>query len=331
MAGGNMSSDKQTAKFENPKSPYGSIMIYSLATLLFASICVVMQSATASSLLDDQGIPLRAKRSPDSSNLASCESKAQALRLKGDLQKLKGSCYDDIFGSATANSVSHDESLGITAVGQKQALYVKFPDGDVHVIAGTSTHLKKVRALAINGKTRELVVLDGGAGRVYTFDTSSSGSLSPTRILAAPGLTGASDIALDTEHNEIYVADWKNSKIVVYSLLAHAYSPRPENSQAVIREITSPDLSKPTSLSVDPVTRKVYVLSAKENLLQVFDGTASGETHALQSVRGSGTRLNSPLTVEFSTHQIRIQVMNGDGEVLSYKADADGNQAPVKD
>jgi hypothetical protein len=123
------------------------------------------------------------------------------------------------------------------------------------LIAGNSTELKSVIAIALDEKNKELVVLES-SGDVNFFTTTLTGNVAPYRILKHQELKGASEIAIDQVHEQIAIYNKKTDSISFFSRLANKNAPKEKQHLEILKTIVTPiDFSH---LSIDPVSSDVH-------------------------------------------------------------------------
>ena len=83
---------------------------------------------------------------------------------------------------------------------------------------------KLVAITGSNGKTTtttltgEIIVANSGDNSILFFAANANGDVAPLRVLAGPAtnLKGATGVAIDTKHNELWVTSWENHMAAVF-------------------------------------------------------------------------------------------------------------------
>jgi hypothetical protein len=89
------------------------------------------------------------------------------------------------------------------------------------IIAGSSTELKSVIALAMDEKNKEIIALEE-SGDVLFFSAKLAGNIAPFRILKHKDLVGSTELVVDTVKDQIGIYNNKEKKILFFSRLANA-------------------------------------------------------------------------------------------------------------
>jgi len=119
---------------------------------------------------------------------------------------------------------------------------------------------------------------------IRTYSRTANGDAIPVRVIEGPktGLSLPMKIAVDSVHNEIFVANSGTSSILVFARTANG-------DVAPIRKIEGPAtaLSKPVGLYVDVKNDEVWATSPELHTSTVYRRTANGNAAPLRTLRGA--------------------------------------------
>lgn len=165
----------------------------------------------------------------------------------------------------------------------------------------------------------------------YNNANSVSGSATANRIVAGglSALNTPRGIAVDMPRNQIYVANYANNSILVFSG-ARSIS----GGIAPDRTISAGVLSGPTALFIDAANDRLYVANAGANSILVYDNasTLNGSVTPSRTVAGALTTLNAPSGVSVDTTRNFLYAANGSNQILVFSnaASVAGNTAPAR-
>lgn len=173
---------------------------------------------------------------------------------------------------------------------------------------------------------------------VRVYDRLGYGNTAPTRSLQGSntGLNVPSGVAVDTIHDELFVANRRGAPltIAVYDRFASGNS-RPK------RIISGPhtELSTPRGLAIDTVNDKLLVTNEVDDEILIFPLDASGDV-APRVIAGTATQLNTPWGIAIDTVHNELYISNNKGshsitvydltEVYDDDPAVSGNIAPLR-
>jgi hypothetical protein len=198
----------------------------------------------------------------------------------------------------------------------------------------------------------ELSVANAGNNSVTVYTRTASGNTAPIRILSglATGLSGPTDLAVDTVNNELVVANFSNNSVTVYSRTASGNTAPTRTLQGSTTALTAAseltmdtennvtELHNPISLAVDTVNNELVVLNYGNNTVTVYTRTVSGNTApirilSLSGAAGGGVSLPGCLAVDTVNNELVVleRGLNAvNSTVAVYSRTASGNTAPVR-
>lgn len=157
-------------------------------------------------------------------DMADCEREAYDFGNGKGADFITPKCMN-IFGTMAEATVKMSEDQMLRSSGFRNLVWVDRRIGDRFerfLIAGGSTDLKDVIAVAVDSKNNEVAVLQR-SGDILFFSSLITGNVAPLRTLRTPELEGASDIVVDPDSNQIMVLNPKSSSLLFYSRLANFY------------------------------------------------------------------------------------------------------------
>lgn len=137
----------------------------------------------------------------------------------------------------------------------------------------------------------------GGTLLSYNNANSVSGSTAVNRVVAGGSTTLSQPrgIAVDMPRNQIYVANFASSSILVFNN-ARTVS----GGNAPSRTISAGTLNGPSALFIDVVNDRLYVANTGNSSVLVYDN-ASGATTPSRTLSGSVTTLSAPTGIYVDT------------------------------
>lgn len=132
-------------------------------------------------------------------------------------------------------------SNGLSVYGHLDILFIDKEDhaGRAFIIAGKSTRLTKILAIALDEAHGEIGVLDQ-SGNVYFFSVEITGNITPLRVLKTSEMEGVSDLKVLPENDEVALLKEAERKILVYSRLANSRARADKRKLNRIRVISIP-------------------------------------------------------------------------------------------
>jgi hypothetical protein len=141
---------------------------------------------------------------------------------------------------------------------------------------------------------RETVI--PGSGRfdppsITVYPLKASGDVAPLRVIQGPksGLNWPMNIAVDSEHGELFVANAGGSSITVYRMTD-------TGDVAPVRNLKGPKtgLKNPVGVYIDNEGDELVVSDVRTHAASVFRRTADGDTAPLRVIRSSPKGVDAP-------------------------------------
>jgi len=173
---------------------------------------------------------------------------------------------------------------------------------------------------------------------VRVYDRLGHGNTPPTRSLQGSntGLHTPSGVAVDTIHNELFIANRSGAPLTIA-----VYDRYAQGNTGPKRIISGPhtELSTPRGLAIDTVNDKLLVTNEVSNEVLVFPLDASGDV-APRVIAGTATQLNTPWGIAIDTVHNELYISNNKGshsitvydltEVYDDDPAVSGNIAPLR-
>lgn len=235
------------------------------------------------------------------------------------------------------------------------------------VISGHRTKIAFQCGLYLDQPSGEIYAVNNDTyNTLPVFSREAQGDVPPDRELETPH--GTFGIAVDEEHQELFLTVQHDSAVVVYHKTAsgkeapirllqgnntrladpHGIAVDSENDLIFVTNHgsvhqVSPDAG--TWLQTDtylaalkrvnwPLNRDFAVPGSGQNLspsITVYERTASGDTAPLRVIEGASTRLNWPTGIALHPQRQELFVANdAEDTILVFKATASGNAAPIR-
>ncbi|MDA2934560.1 beta-propeller fold lactonase family protein [Acidobacteria bacterium AH-259-D05] len=176
------------------------------------------------------------------------------------------------------------------------------------------------RDISLDRQNDELLITTQGINKVSAYRRTADGDEEPLRFIQGPntGLADPHGIFVDTENNEIFVANHGNwhKEDTGENAGTHFFGKRAKLVPG----------AAPRSRSLGPSTGKFLLPS-----ITVYSRTAEGDADPVRTIQGSKTRLNWPNGIYLDPLSGQIVVANsGDDSILFFDRNANGDVAPVR-
>jgi 6-phosphogluconolactonase (cycloisomerase 2 family) len=163
---------------------------------------------------------------------------------------------------------------------------------------------------------------------VAVFARPAGGNTAPLRVIggAATGMSGAQGIAVDTVHDEVWVANIGTNSITVYPRTA-------TGNVAPLRTITgaATSLFNPIGLALDLVNDEVIVANIQfAGYVTTYPRTANGNVAPLRNISGVATGLTHPWHVLVDPVNDELYVSDAFDRIRVFARTATGNIAPIR-
>jgi DNA-binding beta-propeller fold protein YncE len=182
-------------------------------------------------------------------------------------------------------------------------------------------------AVTATAAAREIYVANSGNNTISVFDASAGGDANALRQFGKlTGLSGPQGIAVDTVHNEIFVANFSSDSITVYGRTG-------SGNIAPTRTISgaSTGLSHPQGIAVDTVNNEIVVADNLNDSITVYGRTDSGNIAPIRTISGVSTGLSHPqgIAVDTVNNEIFVASILNDSIRVYGRTDS-GNIAPTR-
>lgn len=92
-----------------------------------------------------------------------------------------------------------------------------------HIIAGKSTQLNSIKAIAIDDTNNEIATLEED-GKIFFYSSIAAGNVAPNRTLVNKALPGSTELFVDSENNHVIAFNPVAKKIFYFSREANIYA-----------------------------------------------------------------------------------------------------------
>lgn len=209
---------------------------------------------------------------PNEADIVVCQDQAENYgNGKGD-DLISKKCIESFKTMAVASAVIESKTAKMKFYGYRNMILIeKSKDTSVvtEIIAGTSTELKAIHALAFDEKNQEVVALEE-SGDVLFFSSKITGNIAPYRILKHKELAGASEIVVDSVRDQVVVNNKSNKKILFFSRLANINA-RAEKQKLDIIRVIDASMMDLKDLSIDFQKSKLNAFDTTSNTSVSFD------------------------------------------------------------
>lgn len=187
-------------------------------------------------------------------SLAEAVNEADIVVCQDQAENYGNGKGDDIIGTnclasfkrlAVKKSIVEATNLKMKFFGYKNMILIEKVKNNLvstEIVAGNSTELKSIKAVAVDEKNQEVIVLEE-SGDVLFFTTTLTGNIAPYRILKHKNLQGASELAIDNVNDQIIVYNKKSEKIYFFSRLANVNAPKEKQKLKILATINTSSLN----------------------------------------------------------------------------------------
>lgn len=344
---------------------FGVMNMNKIRTLSLISVGLLFQSTGYSDSLfrtTDQA-PLQLDGiAANEQELHRCAHAADQYQNGRDRPTVDGTCLSAYLHAASPSAVrrTDDNSLFVFAQGnmlvmEKQVIASRAPatataipttvpaaDATVEpiskteIIAGSGSKLASPRAIALDTKNNELIVLNN-ENTILVFSSTMGGNLAPIRSFTSKALFGATSLAVDTVKDEIWVAN-ENGALVAFSRLADEHRNKPVNSTSPLHTLApqSTGVAAGSIITLDQDHEELFALDLHGHQILTLDLNqlrGKGTISPKRTLVGANTGLDAPLAISYSKKHDFIEVLekNSSGGLSSagFQRLAQGNAAPV--
>jgi hypothetical protein len=168
-----------------------------------------------------------------------CQDQAENFgNGKGD-DVISKKCMESFKSMATSEAVTTSKIMKMKFYGYRNMVLIeKYKKNSVvtEIIAGSSTELKSIRALAFDEKNQEVAVLEE-SGDVLFFSSKITGNISPFRILQDKELVGGSELVIDSLRDQFVLNNKTTMMILFFSRLANVHAREGKQKLGIIKTI----------------------------------------------------------------------------------------------
>lgn len=169
-----------------------------------------------------------------------CEGQGQQYGNGEGKDIISASCLMQIKESADSNSRKQFTN-GLLVFGHMDIIFIEQEGhaGRPLIIAGGSTRLKNILSITLDEVNDEMAVLDE-SGEVLFFSPHKAGNISPLRVLKTNKLSGATDVKVLPQKDQVAVLKASERKILFYSRLANIKAHTNKRKLDLIKTVTIP-------------------------------------------------------------------------------------------
>jgi DNA-binding beta-propeller fold protein YncE len=228
-------------------------------------------------------------------------------------------------------------------------------------IAGDRTGIEFICGLHLDQPTGDIYAIYGDVpGIMHVFSRKEHGNVPPIRELQTGGELRGRGLAVDDEHQEMFLVSQHNSAVAVFrkqaagdeapirllqgdrTRLANPHGIALDRRNDLIFVTNHGQVSSRSTAGADlnqakpnmPLGRDQAVLGSGRFLrpsITVHRRSAQGDEPALRVIEGARTQLNWPAGIVVDERRGELFVANDTGNsVLVFRADAEGDAAPIR-
>ena len=205
-----------------------------------------------------------------------CQDQADSFgNGKGD-DSISIECLELIKKNVTSSeniSLKKDSKiLKIIFYGHRNIILVETKNGSstvTNVIAGSSTNLNSILAIALDEKNKEIAVLED-SGKILFFTTTLTGNIAPYRILQHNELLGASELVVDSTKDQVIVYNDKSKSLLFFSRLANINQRKEKQNLDIVKTINTREMSL-KNLTINLKTSELHGINTLNHKNITFD------------------------------------------------------------
>jgi hypothetical protein len=182
---------------------------------------------------------------PNAAEITVCQDQAENYGNGKSEDIVAMRCLSSFKKRAQKKAITESFKNNTKYFGYKNMIIIESTKDNIistEIIAGNSTELKSIIAIALDEKNKELVVLEE-SGDVYFFTTTLTGNIAPYRILKHTELLGAKEIAVDQVNDQVLIYNKKSDKILFFSRLANKNAPKERQFLKILKTISTESIN----------------------------------------------------------------------------------------
>jgi DNA-binding beta-propeller fold protein YncE len=228
-------------------------------------------------------------------------------------------------------------------------------------IAGDRTGIEFICGVQLDAQTGDIFAIYGDVpGVMHVFSRNQHGNVAPMRELRTGGDLRGRGLAVDEQHQEMFIVSQHNSAVAVYrkqaagdetpirllqgdrTRLANPHGIALDSRNDLIFVTNHGQVSSRSTAAADPKVVKSNIPLGSEVAplgsgrfmspsITVHRRTATGDEPPLRVIEGPRTQLNWPAGIVVDERRGELLVANDTGNsILVFRADAAGDVAPVR-
>lgn len=178
-----------------------------------------------------------------------CEKAAFDFGNGQGKDKIPSACYTHALNAAASQAIKESSDGTFKVFAHQNIVFIskKSDDGmKVSVLAGGSTGLREIVAVAIDESNQEVAVLQS-TGEILFFSSVITGNVSARRVIRQKELIGGRDLLIDSKNDEAIVANPKSESLLYYPRLKNDEGRKAFRSLSLKKRVEFPG-HKPTKL-----------------------------------------------------------------------------------
>jgi len=254
-----------------------------------------------------------------------CEDQGHDFGNGKGSDSIDESCFNYFKSIASSTAKKKNLSGDTLAFGFKNVLFLERINGDIDVIAGNSTNLKSIQAIAFDEANKEIAVLEK-SGDILFFSTIITGNVAPYRILRSKNLYGSNDLAIDPNKEMVIVSNNSSNMILFYSRMANI------NGRKGKRNLEMID-------SIEQIKGNIVglAISTKHNELFSLDNNNQVAVYSLNQISTNkpirniiiNNKTKSSESIWYDQENDHIKLDDSSEEILTFKRSASGSISPT--
>lgn len=246
---------------------------------------------------------------PTEQELSICEQEAAKFGDGTGKDKISQMCFSHFKKMSLVHASEECLDGKYQVIGHRNLVFIDHKNNSYslkEVIAGSSTELKEVVAIALDEKNKEIAVLEKN-GDILFFSSVIMGNVAPLRILRLKELEGATDIAIDSKRNRIIVLNKKSESLLFYSRLGNIHGFQGKKNLSLQKSIAKLP-SSTESIAINPMKEELYTLDSKGPKVWIYDLNKSKSKEFLPVPKTDSI----PVKLGVSGEKVVITVKSGD-------------------
>jgi len=250
-------------------------------------------------------------------SLSLCYDQAKNYGNGHGADHINKDCLSLFSSNANGHNIAYSPSGKIKATAFRNIVIVEkiLADNKIRTdfIAGNSTGLAEIKAIAIDEDHEEIIILNGD-NSVLFFSFVITGNISPYRILRSAALENSFDIEYIVSSSQVAIASGKTGQVLLFSRKANIHAPK-ERRFLDIEKSFEKKFNGHFSITYNKNNDKIYILDSEVKNVSEVDVAKVSEFKT--TISPSSLKISSPNFIRYSYKANKLIIQNEKKETFS--------------